>query len=255
METGVLEGQTTIVTGASRGIGKAIALALAAEGSNVVFVARHRPDADLAAREAAGLGVESLAIEADVSSESDVQAMVERALARFGRIDVLVNNAGIPGPSGFITEIAAEDWDRTLNVNLKGMFLCAKAVVPQMMEQKRGNIINVSSGAGKRDKERSFRSPTRSFVYSVSKFGVEGFTLALASQVNPYRINVNALRPRATLTRFHDSAAPEKRAKMRKPGDIRDVAVFLARQGPLGITGESIDVETWESIYRERLND
>ncbi|MFC1816851.1 SDR family oxidoreductase, partial [Thermodesulfobacteriota bacterium] len=108
------------------------------------------------------------------------------------------------------------------------------------------------SGAGKRDKEKSMISQTRSLVYSVSKFGVEGFTTALASQVNKFNINVNAIRPGATYTRFHDSAPLEKKAKMRKPENIKHLALFLAAQGPMGITGESIDINSWEKTYADR---
>jgi 3-oxoacyl-[acyl-carrier protein] reductase len=121
-----------------------------------------------------------------------------------------------------------------------------------MMRQKSGNIITMSSGAGRRTKEISFASPTRSLVYSVTKFGVEGFTLALASQVNKFHINVNALRPGPTDTRAHAGASPEKKATLRKPDQIKKVAVFLASQGPMGITGESLDAAAWDAIYLKR---
>ena len=113
-----------------------------------------------------------------------VDDVAGKTLDTFQHIDILVNNAGVGGPTGFITDMAVEDWDTTINTNLKGTFLCSRAVLPQMIRQKKGNIINISSGAGKRTRNQSFLSPTRSLVYSVSKFGVEGFTLALASQVN-----------------------------------------------------------------------
>lgn len=247
-----LEGKTAIVTGAGVGIGRSIALAFAEEGSNIVVVSRTPSDIEQVAKEASRFHGDSLAIRIDVSMEEEVEEMVRRTLDAFGRIDILVNNAGVPGPTGSITEIKTKDWDQTFNINLKGVFLCSKAVLPQMIKQRSGNIINISSGAGRRTREASFTSPTRSLVYSVSKFGVEGFTLALAGQVSQHHINVNALRPGPTNTRFHAETSPEKRAKMRHPDDLRKVAVFLGSQGPMGITGESIDAATWESIYLTR---
>ena len=247
-----LDGKVAIVTGASHGIGRSIALALAEQGANVVVVSRNQSEADAVAKEATNLKVRSLALKVDVSQEKEVEEMVKKTISVFKRIDILVNNAGVPGPTDFIAQIKPEDWDYTMNVNLKGIFLCSKAVLPEMIKQNGGNIINISSGAGVRTKEESFLSPTRSLVYSVSKFGVEGFTLALSAQVNKYKINVNALRPGPTDTRFHASAPPEKRATMRKPDDIKPLAVFLAGQGPMGITGESIDLAAWEKIYLNR---
>ncbi len=215
-------------------------------------VSRTQSDIDNVAREALKLEGGSLAVRADVSIEEEVAEMVRRTLEAYGRIDLLVNNAVAHGPTDFITQIKVKDWDNTIGINLRGVFLCSKAVLPQMIKQKSGNIINISSGAGRRTKEISFSSPTRSLVYSVTKFGVEGFTLALAAQVNKFNINVNALRPGPTDTRAHAGAPPEKKARLRKPGDISKVAVFLASQGPMGITGESIDAASWEAIYFNR---
>jgi 3-oxoacyl-[acyl-carrier protein] reductase len=245
-----LRGKTAVVTGAGRGIGKSITLALAREGANVVVVSRTLSEIDKVAAEARDLKVKSLAIRADVSNEIEVELLLEKALATFGKIDILFNNAGIHGPSGHITQVKVEDWDKTIDTNLRGIFLCSKAILPQMMDRKEGNIINISSGAGRKKIEDSFLSPAGSLVYSVSKFGVEGFTLALAAQVNRYGINVNAIRPGWTDTSFHP--APVTDRKMRKADDIGKIAVFLASQGPMGLTGMSIDAEAWEKIYLSR---
>jgi 3-oxoacyl-[acyl-carrier protein] reductase len=247
-----LEGKTAIVTGAGMGIGRSIALAFAEEGANTVVVSRTQSDIDNVAREVLKLKAGSVAIRADVSIEEQVEEMVRRTLETFGRIDILVNNAVAHGPTDFITQINVKDWDNTIEVNLRGVFLCSRAVLPTMMKQKSGNIISMSSGAGRRTKEISFSSPTRSLVYSVTKFGVEGFTLALASQVNKFNINVNALRPGPTDTRAHAGASLEKKATLRKPDQIKKVAVFLASQGPMGISGESLDAAAWDAIYLKR---
>ncbi len=194
----------------------------------------------------------ALAIRTDVSRESEVTEMVKKALTSFSRIDILVNNAGITGLRGFITEIKAEEWDQMMNINVRGIFLCSKAVVPVMVKQKEGNIINLSSGAGTKRRDDSFLSPVTSLPYSTSKFAVEGFTLALAAQLNRFNINVNALRPGPSDTSMHASASPEEKARMRKPDQVKTVALFLATQGPMGITGESIDATAWDKIYLSR---
>ncbi len=252
MNSKKLNGKVAIVTGAGRGMGRSIALALAEEGAKVVVVSRNQSEIDAVAAEVRKLKVESLAIRADVSKEEEVEAFVKKTIAGFKRIDILFNNAAILGPTGFVTQTKVEDWENAIDINLNGVFLCSRAVLPQMMKQKEGNIINVSSGAGKKTLENSFLSPTDHIVYSVSKFGVEGFTLALANQVNRFRINVNAIRPGWTDTTFNPNPPPEKRPTMRKADDIKRVAVFLAGQGPMGITGMSIDAETWEKIYLSR---
>ena len=247
-----LKGKVASVTGAGAGIGKSIAMALAEAGVNVVLTARTQSEVDAAAQKAEKFNVKALSIPGDVSVEADVEALVAETLDSFKRIDILFNNAALPGPTGFITDIKTEDWDRTMAVNLKGMFLCARAVIPAMIKARAGNIINVSSGAGKRVKDGAFISQTRSMVYSISKFGVEGFTLALAGQVSEYNINVNALRPGATATRIHADKSEERRAKMRRADDVKKLALYLAAQGPMGITGESIDAATWDKIYKTR---
>jgi 3-oxoacyl-[acyl-carrier protein] reductase len=164
-----------------------------------------------------------------------------------------MNNAGISGPKDFITDIQTKDWDLVLNTNLKAVFLCCREVLPQMIKQKDGNIINMTSGAGSRSRDQTFLTPTRSLVYSVSKFGLEGFTRALASQVNRFNINVNALGPSPTDTKGQHKDGPAwKQGIIRQPDDIKKVAVFLACQGRLGITGESIYAPTWDKIYLSR---
>lgn len=252
MNSKKLNGKVAIVTGAGRGIGRSIALALAEEGAKVVVVSRSQSEIDAVAAEIKDLNVKSLAIKADVSKEEEVEAFVKKTIGAFKRIDILFNNAAILGPTGLITQTKVKDWEKAIDINIKGVFLCSRAVLPQMMKQKEGNIINISSAAGRKTLENTFLSPTDHVVYIVSKFGVEGFTLALAVQVNQFRINVNAIRPGWTDTTFNPHPPPQKRPNMRKADDIKGVAVFLAGQGPMGITGMSVDAETWGKIYLSR---
>lgn len=151
-----LMGKVAIITGAGRGIGRSIALAFAEEGANVVVVSRSQSEIDIVAKEVSSFKVDALAVKTDVSQEKEVEEMVNKTLAKFKSIDILVNNAGIPGPVEFITQIKGADWDDTINTNLKGIFLCSKAVLPQMMKQKGGNIINISSGQGRKGRRIPF---------------------------------------------------------------------------------------------------
>ncbi len=252
-----LHDKVAIVTGAGRGIGRSIALGFAEEGAHVIAVSRTQSEIDAVAHEASKFHVKSLTIKTDITQEEQVEEMVKKTLATFDRIDILVNDVGVSGPTDFITEIKTKDWEATLNVNLRSMFFCARAVLPQMIKQRRGNIINVTSGAGYRTKDQTFLSPTRSLVYSVSKHGVQGFTMALAAQVNKYNINVNALSPGPINTKGqHRNAPPEKKLLVRdNPDCIKGVAIYLASQGPMGITGETVYSLTWDKIYLERDRD
>ncbi len=239
-----LKQRVAIVTGGGKGIGRSIVLAFAAEGADLVVCGRTASLLEQVRREAGEMGARLIPVPADVSNESEVQNVVEQTLKTFGRIDILVNNAGIPGPQGLITDISREDWDQVMDINLTGMFLCSKAVLKHMIKQGSGNIINISSGAGRRGGRVS---GVRSLPYNVSKFAVEGFTYALALQIKPYGICVNALSPGVMETDFHNESPPELRAKMRPPDEVRELAVFLARQTADTMTGESIDLREWQS--------
>ena len=184
MATGKLGGRAAIVTGAGGGIGGAIAKTFVAEGARVVVADR---DPVAANALAAPLGDAAIAFEADVTQEAQVQAMAKEALARFGRIDILVNNAGIIRKA-FVKDMTEDTWNAVMDVNLKATFLCSKAVLPAMIDAKRGRIINIASIAGK------VGEPTAS-AYSAAKWGVLGFTRSLALEVAPYDILVNAICP------------------------------------------------------------
>ena len=157
-----LKEMVAIVTGGGKGIGRSIVLAYAEQGASLVVCGRNFSLLEEVSREVGEMGVSVLPVQTDVSVESEVDNMVERALKQFGKIDILVNNAGIAGPLGLITDISKEDWDEVININLAGVFLCSRAVLRHMMERGKGNIIHISSGAGKKIKA------VRSLPYTVS---------------------------------------------------------------------------------------
>ena len=242
-----LKDKVAIVTGSSKGIGRGIALALAKEGCKVVVNGTTDTVYDVA-KEIEAIGSEALVVKADISDSKEVEAMVKATIEKFGRIDILVNNAGVLPPS-LLVEMKEEDWDRTIRVNLRGYFLCAKAVLPKMIEQKYGKIINISSIAG-----TVIGLPTASH-YCTTKGGEVGLTKTLALEVAKYGINVNAIAPGAIRTRMLEGAlkelnmSEEQMVKMiplgriGEPEDIAKAAVFLASDDSSYITGQTIIVD------------
>ncbi|KJR49156.1 2,3-butanediol dehydrogenase, S-alcohol forming, (S)-acetoin-specific [Desulfosporosinus sp. I2] len=182
-----LKGKVAIVTGAGRGIGRGIAIRLAQDGAEVVVNDINSETVNKVVKEIEALGRKALAIVADVSNGPAVYAMVEKVVAEFGKLDIMVANAGIAQVKQAI-EITEEDWDRIFAVNAKGIFLCDQAAAKQMIKQKRGKIINCASIAG----HSGFGLLSS---YSATKFAVVGFTQALAKELGPYGINVNAYCP------------------------------------------------------------
>jgi citronellol/citronellal dehydrogenase len=189
-----VQDKVAVVTGASRGIGRAIAVALAAAGADVVCAARSSESSpsklpgtiDQTAREVEALGRRALAIPVNLAKDEEVEAMARRTLAEFGPIDILVNNAGITAP-GSILDVPVKHWDLVMNVNLRGTYLCIRAFLPTMMEQRDGCIINISSYA-------SWAEGSWGLAYSVSKAAMERLTTGLAAEVQPHNIAVNALQ-------------------------------------------------------------
>lgn len=240
-----LKGKTVLVTGASRGIGRSIALAFAKEGANLVInYTSNQAAAEAVVEEIQGFNVKALAVQADISKEEDVSSLMEEIKDNFGGVDILVNNAGVTKDNLFV-RMKEEDWDRVIDVNLKGTFLCSKAVVRQMIRQKYGRIINMSSVVG------VLGNPGQA-NYCASKAGVIGFTKALAREVATKNITVNAIAPGFIETDMTDvlpenikealiDSIPMK--KYGKPEDISNLVVFLSSDKASYITGQVIHVD------------
>lgn len=234
-----LENRIAIVTGASKGIGKAIALAFGREGANVVTTARTTE-----AIEAVGdqllqqTDLETLAVTADLGLEGDIQRIATETLARFGRVDILVNNAGIIHPRIDLVDFDAAMWRQVIEVNLTAAALLIKAVLPSMIENRSGKIINISSiGGRKGGKGRS--------AYRVTKAGLISLTESVAAEAKPYGIDVNCICPGAVDTEGYREAfgsrGREENPKLMRPEEIAELAVFLASDASSAITGTAID--------------
>jgi NAD(P)-dependent dehydrogenase (short-subunit alcohol dehydrogenase family) len=256
-----LKDQTAIVTGAGRGIGRVIALALAREGADVLVCGRHEETLKQTAAEIQQLDRRALAIVCDVSQETEIDTMVQSSLREFGRVGVLVNNAGIAGPTAPLTRVTKKDWDETIAVNLTSAFLCARAVLPGMIERRSGKIINISSVAGRM--AYALRGP-----YAVSKWGMIGLTRTLAQEFGSHNIQVNAILPGPTagerMQAVIDQRSRElglKAAEVEKlyvegtalkrlvdPQHVAAMAVFLASSDGDSITGQAIDVTAGYAI-------
>ena len=236
--------QVAVVTGAAKGIGRSIALALIDEGAKVVPVDVDREALRRLQAEAEKRGGQILPVACDIEKSSDVKAMVEEVLGTFGRIDLLVNNAGIIR-RGTIETVGEDDWDRVIAVNLKGTFNCCKAVVGTMKRQGSGKIVNVSSIAGK------IGDITSAPGYGSSKAGSDALMKTLARQLAPSGIRVNAVSPHAIETEMSAQWSEAKRreviagiplGRLGRPQDVAEAVLFLASDAASFITGEILDV-------------
>ena len=239
-----LVNKVAIVTGAGRGIGKAIAIALAREGANIIAIDVDIQTAEEVAREIKSLDRQALAIQVDVSDSKEVNQMVQSVLEKFKRVDILVNNAAII-KRGSIEDLTEEDWDRVMDVNLKGAFNCVKAVVGAMKKQRYGKIVNISSIAGKIGDLAS--AP----CYGASKAGMTCLAKSLARELASYGINANVVAPHAIETDMSKEWSEEKRksiiadiplGRLGEPEDVAEAVVFLVSDKAKFITGEVLDV-------------
>jgi 3-oxoacyl-[acyl-carrier protein] reductase len=239
----VPEDRVAIVTGAGQGIGRAIALELAKDGIRVVVSDANHDTALQTAEEIQSFGRQALAIKTDVANSGDVSEMVETAVAEFGRVDILINNAGI-ARSGTLLKLTEDAWDEVLDVNLKGIFRTTKAVARHMMEARYGKIVNVSSIYGR-------TGVVGDSNYAASKAGIVGFTKSTARELARHDINVNAILPgmvdtpllRGIPDRYLKPMIEEiPLRRVGTPEDIANVAAFLVSDEASYITGAAIEV-------------
>jgi len=241
-----LENKVAIVTGAGSGIGKGIALRFAEEGANVVIADINLERAQDTAREIEALGRKSLAVKTDVTSLASIEQMVKTTVDEFGKVDILVNNAGIYIQKP-LQETTEEDWNRTIDINLKGVFLCTKAVVPHILKQGKGKIVNIASIAG----EVGF---AYSSAYCASKGGVISLTKELALELAPKKINVNAIGPGVIETPMTKGMLEDKSTRevllrstpygrTGKPEDIANAALYLASDESDFVNGVTLFVD------------
>jgi len=235
----LLSGKVAIVTGGSKGLGKAISLAYAREGAIVVTCARDPTNLKEVEHELSANHAAHLILPADVSKPDDVKRLVHQCMSRFGRIDVLVNNASVLGRRAEIVNYPVEDWQQVLDVNLFGAFLVSKEVSRIMIGQRNGSIINVSSSVGRRGRAQWG-------AYAVSKFGLEGLTQVLADELKPYNIRVNSVNPGPMATQMRHAAYPEEdQSKLKKPEETLAVYLYLASDESVGKTGGQYDAQSF----------
>ena len=239
----MLSEKVAIVTGASRGIGRCIALALAAQGAKVVASARNAEALDNLVEEIMGQGGEATAVVGDVAVDTDAAGLIDQAVARYGQVDILVNNAGITR-DGLLLRMKNEDWDAVLDTNLKGAFLCIRAAAKIMSKQRSGRIINISSVVGEMGNAGQAN-------YCASKAGLLGLTKSVARELARRNVTVNAITPGFIVTDMTDDMTDKAREAMTEQiplgrlGEVDDIAnavIFLASDQSSYITGQVLGI-------------
>lgn len=258
----MLEDKVAVVTGASRGIGREIAVTLAREGADLVLAARNEAALQETRALVEGLGRRGLVAVTDISRAESVERLAQRTLECFGHVDVLVNNSGIGGPSAALWETDPADWESTFAVNVTGTFLCCRAFLPSMIERRSGTVVTIGSMTGKRPLWG--RSP-----YAASKLALQGLTRTLALETGPYGIRVNLISPGAVageriewMMRKQAEArgigVEEVRVELAQgaplvrlveAGEVAAAVVFLASDGARSITGEDLNVSAGLVMY------
>ena len=257
-----LKDKVGVVTGGGSGIGRGVSLKFAREGAKVVVADINLETAEETVKMIKEAGGEAIAVKTDVTSETDAAGMVAKAVSEYGRIDLLCNNAGTD-IKGAVQDYPVETWEKLMDLNLKGVFLCTKAAVKEMIKQKFGRIVNISSMAGKTGE--SFTSP-----YCATKFGVIGFTQSIALELGVHDITVNAVCPGAVETdlikqsvsgtaklnnRTYEEELYEKfikltpLARMAQPADVANAVAFLASEEADFITGSTLNVSGGREMH------
>lgn len=243
-----LMGRTAIITGAAQGIGKAIAERLSAAGATVAIADLNFANAKQTAQE---IGSDTLAVQIDVANAEGVQRTINTCLNQWGHIDILINNAGIVGRDAPVKDLTEDDWDQVLNINLKGTFLCSRAVLPAMLKQKKGTIVSVASISGKEG------NPSMA-PYSVSKAGIICFTKALAKEHLQDNIRVNCVSPALIETPLLDNVEQEQidymtskipLGRLGQPSEVAAVVHFLASDDASFVTGQCYDISGGRATY------
>jgi gluconate 5-dehydrogenase len=240
-----LTGKVAVVTGGYRGIGLGISKGLAEAGANIVLCARHLDACEEVGLEIEKLGVKTLAVRCDVSHPQQVEDLIAITVKKFGKVDILVNNAGITGSAKAVTEMSIEEWDETQAINLKGIFLCSRAAAKEMIKEKKGKIINVTSIG-------SFRPLPHSGDYCASKGGGLMLTRVMALEFIPYNIQVNAICPGLFDTQLNPKGRERFEKEVKKlvpigriadPEEIKGLAVFLASAASDYMVGSEIVID------------
>jgi NAD(P)-dependent dehydrogenase (short-subunit alcohol dehydrogenase family) len=234
-----LKNKVALVTGGSRGIGKAIAAAYVREGAKVLICARNETEIERAVQALRATGGEIFGVSGDIGDSDDARRIVGAVLERFGGIDVLVNNASLLGPRVPIAEYPLSSWKEVMRVNVDGLFLVTREVLQTMIPSRKGSIINITSGVGRVGRARWG-------AYSASKFALEGITQTLAEELKDSGIRVNSLNPGPTRTAMRAAAYPdEDPLTLPRPDEIMKAFVYLASEDSLGVTGKSFDAQDW----------
>ncbi len=231
----LLQDQVALITGANRGIGRAIALAFAWEGARVAVTGREIARCQPVVTEITAQGGSAQPFVLDVTKDADVTAAVNHVLSTWDRIDMLVNSAGIIQYHTPVWETTVEDWDTMMQVNLRGTFLCCHAVVPHMCAQGHGIIINIASSAAR-------MADDDLGAYTASKWGVAGYTTSLARSLRPHGIRVNGLNPGWVDTDMSRAFDPKGDPEWSTPEEIAQAALYLATRAPRDMTGQFIDI-------------
>jgi NAD(P)-dependent dehydrogenase (short-subunit alcohol dehydrogenase family) len=258
----LLKEKIAVITGGGRGIGRAIALAYAREGARLVLAARSVPGLEETHAMVVDLGGEALVVPTDISNAESVAALSQQTLAHFGRVDILVNNSGVAGPTASLWEIAPGDWEATFAVNVTGTFLCCRAFLPYMLQQSSGCIVIIGSMTGKRP--LLGRTP-----YAASKMALVGLARTLAWETGPYGIRVNVISP-GPVEGERIEGVFRKQAEVKgitvdearqaflrdsplgrlvPPQDVATAAIFLASEQARSITGEDLNVSGGITMY------